>query len=56
MPQVENLSDRTYIVAEGVEETLLGILGFDDMDFVQDLLTHRDEIIRGIVNLVNYMI
>jgi hypothetical protein len=32
-----------------VQETLLGILGFDDMDFVQDLLTHRDSIVHSIV-------
>jgi len=36
-------------IAEEVQETLLGILGFDDMDFVQDLLTHRDEIVHAIV-------
>ena len=56
IPQVYNPSDKTYFLAEEVQETLLGILGFDDMDFVQDLLTHRDEIIHGIVSLVNYMI
>jgi hypothetical protein len=32
--------------AEEVQETLLGILGFDDMDFIQDLLTHRNELVQ----------
>lgn len=50
------MSYRTYFVAEDVEETLLGILGFDDLDFVQNLLTHRDEIVCEIVNLLNYMV
>lgn len=32
-----------------MQETLLGVLGFDDMDFVQDLLTHRNEIVESMV-------
>lgn len=32
-----------------MQETLLGVLGFDDLDFVQELLTHRNEIIEAIV-------
>jgi len=32
-----------------MQETLLGILGYDDMDFLQDLLTHRNEIKRSLL-------
>ena len=36
-------------IVEEVQETLLGLLGFDDMDFVQNLLTHRDDITLSFV-------
>jgi hypothetical protein len=48
------LIDSTNSIAEGVQETLLGILGFDDMDFVQDLLTHRDEIVHSVVRTFSH--
>jgi hypothetical protein len=46
---------RDSFIADEVQEMLLGILGFDDMDFVQDLLTHRDTIVNAIVpHLLQY--
>jgi hypothetical protein len=42
------------IIVTEIQETLLGILGFDDMDFIQDLLSHRDDIVLSIVLLANY--
>ena len=52
------LIGESHPSAEEVQETLLGILGFDDMDFVQDLLTHRDDIIHAMViasnSVINY--
>lgn len=41
------------ITVTEIQETLLGILGFDDMDFIQDLLSHRDDIVLSIVSLAN---
>lgn len=41
----------TDFVAEEVQEMLLGILGFDDMDFIQDLFIHRDAIVHSLVHL-----
>ena len=32
--------------ADELQETLVGFLGFDDMDFIQDLLTHRTELVQ----------
>lgn len=35
-----------------IQDTLLGILGYDDMDFIQELVTRREEIVQEIVDPV----
>jgi hypothetical protein len=53
-PQSSNLRRQVHptqfvlTLAEEIQETLLGILGFDDMDFIQVLVSHRDELLRSL--------
>ena len=48
-PVTHTLTGFTDLIAEEVQEALLGILGFDDMDFVQELLTYREDIAQALV-------